>query len=220
MRAVRRLSFSNRAKNISTFIDDFSGNLSNWLIKDDAEISLQVEKSGYIIEHRQDSGWWATWKSFVTQPNSDLGIQAKIQRILGASNSFYGLIWNLANINNFNYLLINPNNQFIIGRYIDDEWHNLIAWTTAPFNSEVGSVNEIALIILKGNLELHVNGFHVLKHKWNNLISGNSIGFIVGHTMKVKITSLTITTENSVQLPKSKPISLPTIKRTHVDSPT
>lgn len=78
---------------MTIFSDNFSDNSKNWLEKDTDEVSLQVENGGYIIEHRQDSGWWGTWRSFNNHTQNDLGIKIKIQRILGASDSFYGIAW-------------------------------------------------------------------------------------------------------------------------------
>lgn len=203
---------------MTIFSDNFSDNSKNWLEKDTDEVSLQVENGGYIIEHRQDSGWWGTWRSFNNHTQNDLGIKIKIQRILGASDSFYGIAWGLVDINNFCYVLVNPKKQFTTGRHIDDEWHPLISWTNAPIKHETGSVNEIAIFIQKGFLELHINGFQVFRHEWKNIINGNNIGLVVGRTMKVKISEITVSTETSVQIPQAKKLSPTTIKRTHVDS--
>ena len=203
---------------MATFTDTFLDNTNNWNVKDNAEISMQIENGGYVIEHRQETGWWLIARNFGIQSHGELGIQVKIQKILGASDSYYGIVWGAVDINNFYYLLIKPNNQFVIGKYIGSEWNHLTVWTTAPLRRDAGSINEISITILNGNLELIINGFQVLKHRWNELITKNNIGFIVGHTMKVKVMELTITTEDSVQTPKSIPFSLPAIKRTQVDS--
>ena len=193
---------------MTIFIDNFSDNSHGWLTKNEPEIYLQVESGGYVIEHRRDFGLWATWRNLPNHAVGDLNVQIKIQKILGASDAIYGIIWGLVDINNFCYFEVNTRNQIIIGRCIDSQWHNLIPWTTAPIRQEIGAINEILLFIRKDFLEVHINGFHGLKCEWNNIIAGDNIGFLVERTMKVKILELTISTEISVQIPQVKNYSL------------
>jgi hypothetical protein len=200
------------------FLDNFSNNANGWLVKEETEIFLQVENGGYVIEHRQDSGWWATWRSFPHHTQAALGIQIKIQRILGSSDSYYGIVWGLVDVNNFCYMLVNPKKQFTLGRFIDNKWQPLTSWTIAPLRHEVGSINEIAVFIQRGFLELQINGFQVFKNEWKNSISGNNIGFLVGPVMKVKVLALTVSEDNSVQIPRAKKFTPATIQRTHVAS--
>lgn len=203
---------------MTIFTENFSDNSKNWHIQDSTEISLRVENSGYIIEHRQDLGWWATWKDFTNHTSGDLGIHVKIQKILGASNSYYGIIWGLVDKNKFNYLLVNFKKQFTVGKYINNEWNNLTNWLSAPIRHEAGTVNEISIFTQKDIIEIHINGFQVLKSEWRNSITGNNIGFLAGHSLKIKVLSITVHTEDSVQIPKTSRFSSPTIKRTYVDS--
>lgn len=203
---------------MTIFVDKFSDNVNHWLENDSAELSLHVEKGGYVIEQRQDSGWRNTWKIFENHTNADLSIQVKIQKVLGASDSYYGILWGGDNKGNFNSLLINFKKQFYIGKYIDKEWADLAPWQSAPIQQESGTVNELAIFIQKDNIEVHINGFQVLKRERRNMLSGNNIGFLVGHSLKIKVLSFEVRTGSSVQIPKVSKFSSPTIKRTHVDS--
>ena len=206
---------------MSIFTDYFSDNSKGWLVKDETEIFMNVENGGYVIEHRQDSSWWATWNYFADHTHADLGIQIKIQKILGASDSYFGIVWGLVDINCFSYVLIYSNKQCVVGKKIDDEWHHITPWKIAPIEQKVGLVNELAIFTRNGMLELHINGFQVLNHEWIDLLSlfsGDNIGFLVGHTMKVKILELKISTGNSVKIPQVRPFTPSPIKRTHVSS--
>lgn len=203
---------------MTIFIDNFSDKTKGWHEHDSEKLSLHVEDGGYVIEQRQDSGWRAIWRNFENHTHGDISIQIKIQKILGASDSYYGIVWGADDKSNFNSLLVNFKKQFYIGKYINNEWTDFASWQSAPIRQEAGSVNEIAIYIQKGNIELHINGFQVLKHEWKNTINGNNIGFLAGHSLKIKVLSIAICTENSVQIPKASKFLPPSIKRTHVDS--
>jgi hypothetical protein len=203
---------------MTVFVDNFSDNSKEWNIYEDANISLQVENGGYVIEQRQDSSWRATWKTFTNHTRSDLSIQTKIQKVLGASDSYYGIVWGVIDQSNFYYFLLNLKKQFLVGRYINGEWNNFIPWTAAPIKPEAGAINAIAVFIRKGIIELHINGIHVLKREWSNVLSGSNIGFLAGHCLKIKVLSITICTENSVQIPQAAKLAATGMKRTNINS--
>src|SRR5688572_20159675 len=203
---------------MTIFIDNFTDNTKGWHEYDSTELYLKVEDGGYVIEQRQDSGWRATWMNFGRQSHGDLSIQINTQKILGASDSYYGIVWGADDKGDFNSLLVNFKKQFYLGKYINKEWIDLASWQAGPVKQEAGSVNEVAIFIQKGNIELHINGLQVLKHEWKNAHNGNNIGILAGHCLKIKVLSIAVHTENSAQVPKVSEFSPGAIKRTHVDS--
>lgn len=169
---------------------DFTNTNDNWMVKTTREISLKIAK-GYIIEHRQDEGIWLVWRNFQLQPNSIFSIQATIKRVMSPVNSFFGVTWSLLDVNHFHHFMIAPVGAFAIGTNAD-KWD--LQWKpTSTIKSSIGQSNEIFINVGTAQLQAFVNQQEILRIPRPSEHWGPNIGFIIGPTAKIRITSLSVT---------------------------
>jgi len=177
--------------------DTFVDNRGNWLIQNIREIGLQI-KSGYVIEHRQDAGFWVVWRNFGLQPNSVFSIRATIQRIMSAPKSYFGITWSQSDQNRFFYHMFSPSRHFATGKFVDDTWNPFVNWTLAPIAHEISASNSLAIHMGKQHLQASVNGQEVLRIARPTEHYGTSVGFIIGPAGKIRITELAVVTEDNL----------------------
>jgi len=203
---------------MAIFIDNFTDNSNRWTIREDNHSSLKVGNGGYTIEIRDDSGGCVVWSNLPNHTQNDLGIQVKVQKILGSSDSIFGIVWGLISEENYNCLLLCFRDRFIIGYCLNGKMNFPIPYLPAPIRHEPGAINDISIFICKQIIEVNINGNQVLRKDWSNFITGDGIGFLSGPSSKMKILNLEVRTGSSVQVYQFSKFSPNPIIRFHVVS--
>lgn len=174
------------------FYENFSNNDNNWSIRDDRDIYLNIENDVYVFEHRRSQGWYSVWNHIPIQKD-EFGIICNFRKVLGNETSFYGLIWGLLDINHFYCFAISGNGYFRISKIENGLWTHYQNWHRSECINTSNSQNQLLLGCTGSSYRFGINDTLVVEGNWPKPFFGESIGFIVGDTMKVYIDNLQIT---------------------------
>ncbi len=169
-------------------IQNFHGPHYHWTVRDDNEIGLSYAENGdYILEHRRSTDWWMVWHRF-SFDDDDTSIEVAMKKIMGNDNSYYGLVWDIADINNYNYFLISPNGYYQIGSSTLGEWRTYAGWTHTNLINQSNQKNILSISKVNESVFFEINGTLVeTLNKEYFFREYNTIGFFVGKVMKVAV---------------------------------
>jgi hypothetical protein len=159
-----------------------------WPTQDDDMIGLSYTETGdYVIEHRLSQGFWMVWNSFPPFEH-EMEIEVLIKKVMGVEESYYGVVWNVKDANNYNYFLISANGYYQIGVSRLGQWQPYAEWTFTPLIKVSNRTNRLAIRTSRNDIIFEINGTKVNTFSKSYFFQKyGPVGFLTGHIMKIKI---------------------------------
>lgn len=202
------------------FEDDFSDNSNDWSDSDTEECTFQIQNGSYIFHHKREEGAWLTWQEMGIDQTRDFHIQATITKVSGVDNYGYGLVWGLEDVNSYYQFVISGNGYYRYAKEEQEEWTDIIEWTTAEAVQQGDNATNILSIRKQGEMyTLSVNDQNIAEVAFEPFF-GENVGFVVYRNMKLAIDHLVVTQPAVEELQvEVSPTPQPTIEQPRVEQP-
>jgi hypothetical protein len=147
--------------------ENFNGAVTGWTQDDTAfirnrEYVLIPDKDGYF-----------SWRG---ETLKDFSYKADVKWLKGSTDQGYGLVFNMLNIDNNYSFTITKNGYYMLGRYREGLWEDLIPWRKSRLINLQGK-NTLKVQTRGSRIELFVNGNLVEEYEDEQPIEGQ-IGFV------------------------------------------
>jgi hypothetical protein len=103
----------------------FVENFDRWLTEDDDAIHVHQENHNYVLDCKRGPGSYLTWMGYDLRSYDEFSLRTKVRARFANSDSYYGIVWGLTDVNNFYCCLINPRGQYLLSKSIDDHDQHL-----------------------------------------------------------------------------------------------
>lgn len=142
------------AKGVLLYEEDFAAPGEEWEISETDDVIYEIDGETYAVEVLRES--WMAWNA--TQGDyADFVIELDAVLVEGDEYNSYGILFRYQDKQNRYELDINGNGSYTIGKEVDDEWSDIVDWTSHPAINTTGEVNHIELIAYGDTFFLYVN---------------------------------------------------------------
>jgi len=171
-----------------------------WLTRDDDTVGVFYTEAGdYVIEHRESQGSWMVWHQIGFEER-DLTIEVIMKKVMGVEDSFYGVMWNVIDISNFNYFIISPNGYYQIGVSRSGRWQAYADWLQTSLIKQSNRSNRLKIHVGDQDISFEINGGFVGTFSKHYFHQGHTtVGFLVGRIMKVMVVASSIRWEHHTE---------------------
>ena len=170
------------------FEDNFNDNKNDWA-ETESERVLKITNNRYIFIHKRESGNWYSYKTVPIALNRNFEIHTLILITSSSDSSYYKVLVDFKDLDNFIAFCINSKGSFKIYRRVENNISQIAGWTYSPVINEV----ENYLIIKKddNNLIFFANStklyeFEIQPFQYSKIGFGleNKIGIEI-HNIKI-----------------------------------
>lgn len=172
------------------------------------QASMQVESGRYVFEKWTESGNWHTYQWIYLDPERDYEIEAAIMQKSGVDNNSFNLTWGgdvLANAFSFG---ISTNGYYIINRWVDNEYQEIVPWTQITHVRSMGLINTLKIRSVDGRWTFFVNDQEVHSMRAQT-ITGGLIGLTVNERMTIACDRVTVrSNQPGIKLAENMPKGL------------
>ena len=186
---VRYLDSSNIILN-----EDFSDNYLDWFEGDDDEMSAEITDGYYYFKHKKEDGSYFVWNYVDIIPENDFEISTTITHSSGIHDYGYGITWGMEDIDNLYCFNISDNGYYRYGKYVNDEWTNLIDWTESDMLHSYNATNKLTVRKSKDQYNFFINEVWIDSYQFESFF-GNGIGYVIFRDQSIKIDNLIVRQE-------------------------
>ncbi len=208
-----------KAQQQIVFEDDFTDNRNEWYQVDQDECTITVENGKYAFHHKRQEGAWLTWQKIEIDQHQDFRIEVTINKVSGANNYGYGLLWGLEDVDNYNQFVISGNGYYRHGILSNDQWSEIIEWSPSEYINQENTTNILSIQKLGNQVKFYINDHYVNEAEFGEFF-GNKVGFIVYRNMKIEIDHILVEQLSPTELPLPTPTELPPLTSTELSPPT
>jgi len=174
--------------------EDFSDNYLNWIEDSDDEMIAEVRDGYYLFEHKREEGSYFLWNYVDIVPEYDFEISTTITHSSGVHDYGYGITWGMEDVDNLYCFNISDNGYYRYGKYVDDEWTNLIDWTESDVLRSNNATNTLTIRKSNDQYNFFINGEWVDSYRFESFFGGY-IGFVIFRNQFIKIHDLVVRQE-------------------------
>jgi len=155
--------------------EDFSSPGVEWEISKSEEAEYRVDGGAYSIEVLKAN--WIAW-NMIGQEFADFEIEFEVALVEGDPYNDAGLLFRFQDADNYYEMDINGEGSFAVGKEVNDEWTQIVDWTSDPAVSGFGRVNRVRLVAEGDQFTLYVNDAFLVDLTDDSFASGG-IGPVV-----------------------------------------
>jgi len=174
--------------------EDFSDNSLAWFEGNDDEMFAEVKNGYYYFEHKIDDGSYFLWHIVDIIPEYDFEISSTITHVSGANDYGYGIVFGLDDLDNLYAFNISDNGYYRYGKYVEDEWINLIGWTESDALRSYNATNTLTIKKTDDKYNFFINDEWVDSYTFETFF-GNNIGYVIYKDQYIKIDDLVVKQE-------------------------
>jgi len=174
--------------------EDFTDNSLNWFEGSDDEMFVEVRDGYYLFEHKREEGSYFLWNYVDIVPENDFEISTTITHSSGIHDYGYGLVWGLEDLNNFYTFYISDNGYYRYGKYVDDEWTNLIDWKESDALRSYDATNTLTIRKTNDRYNFFINDEWVDSYIFEPFC-GDNIGYVIYKDQFIKVDNLIVKQE-------------------------
>ncbi len=137
------------------FYDAFDDPDSGWDVLQDPHGEIAYRDGRYLITVQ--TSYTLRWGNAHTPDLADFVVSADAQHLDGPPDSAHGLIIRYVDSKNFYSFNVSGLGEYRFGKYEDDQWTSLVAWTPSD-TINIGEVNTLAVRCEKDTFALYING--------------------------------------------------------------
>jgi hypothetical protein len=134
--------------------EDFSSPGTEWEISESEEARYRVDGGTYSIEVFKAS--WIAW-NMIGQSFDDFEIEFEVALVEGDPYNDAGLLFRFQDADNYYEVDVNGQGSFAIGKEVDDEWAQIVEWTSSPAVKPFGGVNRVRIVAKGNQFALYIN---------------------------------------------------------------
>ncbi len=185
------------------FEELFQDNKNNWLIEENPLFKINIENGKYVLEQLSDGKEKAIVNYKFRMPDDiDFKIEASIEKIQGADNLGYGLIWGAVDINNQYRFYVSDNGNYSIKKYERGKESDVIPWKKYR---EGGQILKNKLTIVKFNCftRFYVNDEYLDEIQSLSLYE-DKVGFVLDGKQKIAVDDIVVAKIEAEEIPSYK----------------
>lgn len=180
------------------FEEQFDNNFLQWLHGNNSEYSAAIEEGLYKIEYKEDQGAWYFWQSIPVHPDTSFYIESKVTPFLKTTQSVYGIIWGVRNLDNYNAFLISNQGKTSVITCHKGKFTRVQDWTLTG-NYQNNQAHTIAIRKNNGKMRFYLDGRVAFTTKILPFY-GDLLGFVISGKTSAKIDYLKIHQDRAINL--------------------
>jgi hypothetical protein len=158
----------------------------------DAEARAEI-REGHLLLGSRAGEWYFQVVPVALNQNDDFKIECTAQKLAGADNSLYGLIWGMKDSDNFFTLVISGDGRFVVSKKeVGKVADYLQSFFVSPHIKRHNSINTLAVEKRGDRLGLYINGHSVFTIQFEPFF-GQYVGFVVYNSIQLAFDDLTVT---------------------------
>jgi hypothetical protein len=134
--------------------EDFSVVGDDWEQSDTGDVVYVLEGAKYSIQVNKEN--WMAWEG-IGEEFGDFAVQFETTLVEGDKFNSSGIFFRYQDKDNFYSLDINGNQKYAVGKEVDNEWIQIVDWTSSASLRGEGEVNVIRLVAYGNTFWLTVN---------------------------------------------------------------
>jgi hypothetical protein len=155
--------------------EDFSAPGTEWEISENEQAQYRIDGGAYSIEVFQSN--WIAW-NLIGQEFADFDLEFEVALVEGDPYNDAGLLFRFQDSDNYYEVDINGEGSFSVGKEVDNEWIQIVEWTSDPAISTFGRVNRLRLVAVGSEFSLYINDEFMVEFDDSTFASGG-IGPVV-----------------------------------------
>ncbi len=174
------------------FEELFQDNKNNWLIEENPLFKINIENGKYVLEQLTDGREKAIVNYIFHLPDKiDFKIEASIEKIQGADNLGYGLIWGSVDINNQYRFYISGNGKYSVKKYEIGKESYIVPWKKYREAGKTDSKNKLTIVKFNCFTRFYVNDEY-LDEIQNVFLYGDKVGFVTDGKQKIAVEDIRV----------------------------
>jgi hypothetical protein len=149
---------------------DFTDPGDEWEIEEGSDVVYRLDGGAYSIEVRQES--WKAWNA-IGEEYADFVLDFDAALVEGDKFNAYGVLFRYQDKGNHYELDVNGNGSYTLGKEVEDEWTDIVDWTSSAAIGETGQVNHVRLIGYGDRFTLYVNDQFLHEFVDSSFLSGD-----------------------------------------------
>jgi hypothetical protein len=150
--------------------EDFSEPSDDWTVEEGEETAYKLDNGTYSIEVRKER--WKAWDA-IDKEFADFVLEFDASLAEGNKYNAYGVLFRYQDKANHYELDLNGNGSFTLGKEVDDEWTDIVDWTSSEAIKRTGFVNRVRLTAYGNTFTLYLNDHFVYEFTDDAFSSGN-----------------------------------------------
>lgn len=191
-------ALSNQAQQNLIFEEYFDDNFLQWMHGNNPEYSARIEDGLYKVEYKQTQGAWYFWQSIPVHPDTSFYIESKITPFLKTTQSVYGVIWGVKDLDNYNAFLISNQGKTSVVTCRKGKFTRVIDWTLTS-NYQNNQTHTIGIRKNNGKMRYYLDGKIALTSPVLPFY-GDLLGFVISGKTAAKIDYLKIKQDRKINL--------------------
>jgi len=159
------------------YSDDFQDPSSGWDDSGGDDQSVGYQDGRYVI--RIDKSNWMTWGNANQWFEDEILITVNATKLSGPDDNGFGVVFGYQDELNFYRFEISSDGYYRFGKYVDDEWIEIIPWTESELILQGYATNIISVEMRDGRFGFSVNG-HFLDKAKDDSFSDGDVGLVAG----------------------------------------
>jgi hypothetical protein len=187
------------------YSDDFTNPLSGWMVTNSYSNGGKYQYSGgqYVIS--RSKGNWINW-ACANRSFTDAVFTIDTILVSGSGNQVGpAILWRYVDTNNFYYLELTGDGEYVIDKELKGVWQDLRKWTFSSAINKAQQINNITISFGGGTSTIYINGKYVTDLQDTGFTTGDiCLGAASSDTSGVEVSfdNLTIYTIDSWTAPK------------------
>jgi tRNA A-37 threonylcarbamoyl transferase component Bud32 len=157
------------------YMEDFSSPGAEWEVSENEGARYRVDAGAYSIEVIKTN--WIAW-NLIGQELADFEVEFEVALVEGDRYNDAGLLFRFQDADNYYEIDINGEGSFAIGKEVNDEWVQIVEWTSDPSVQAFGRVNRVRLVAEGTRFTLYINDEYLASFSDDSFGSGG-IGPVV-----------------------------------------
>jgi hypothetical protein len=149
--------------------EDFVEPGDEWELSEGDDVVYKVEGGTYSIDVRKER--WKAWNT-IGEEYADFVLDFDAALVEGNKFNAYGILFRYQSKDNHYELDINGNGSYTFGKEVDDEWSDIVDWTSSAAIKRTGLVNHVRLVGYGDTYTLYVNDQFVYEFTDSSFLTG------------------------------------------------
>jgi hypothetical protein len=159
------------------FADDFQDAESGWDVFSGDDQTVGYEDGQYVL--RVNKVNWMTWGNAYQRFEDGVLVEVDATKLDGPDDNSYGLVFGYQDEGNFYRFEISSDGYYRFGKHVDNEWIEVIPWTTSDLIVQGEATNRMSAAMRGGRLAFAVNG-EVLTATEDDSFADGDVGLVAG----------------------------------------
>ncbi|PQJ78465.1 hypothetical protein BTO18_04335 [Polaribacter porphyrae] len=159
--------------------EGFNNNDNQWSISNTENVRLAIENGNYNINHKRETGGWATTIKKYINTSRDYRITAQIKKSSGIQNNGYGITFGKKDNNNLNNFLVSGDGSFKVVKFDNGTKTTVKNWTKSSKIKTGNGVYNYLKIEKQGTAYKFFINSNLVHTSYSIKSYGDSMGFIL-----------------------------------------